>query len=89
MGRTGKKNDLTIKYYPMDDFLFNLRGIVFDSMEGYIGFYYRKNGETYGGEEEVLHVKSTNAVGEYIIKHFLDRFDGIQQNDSIEDAVEL
>lgn len=83
-----RKYDLNIKYYPIADFLFNLRGIVFDDMEGYVGFYYRRNGETYGGEEEVLHVKNTSAVGNYLIQHFLGRFDNIQQYDSIKDIVE-
>lgn len=83
-----RKYDLNIKYYPIDNFIFNLRGIVFDDIEGYIGFYYRRNGETYGGEEEVLHVNTANAVGNYLIRHFLDRFKNIHQYDSIKDIVD-
>ena len=82
-----KKYDLHIKFYPMADFTFNMRGIVFDESEAFIGFYHRINEETYGGEEEIIHTKNDTSVGSYLIKHFMDRFVNIDIYDSIEKAI--
>jgi len=79
---------LNLKFFPIEDFVFSFRGVLFDSKEAYIGFYHRLNNETIGGDEEVMHVDSSSPIGKYLIDNFKKCFDGIDAHDTIESSLD-
>jgi len=77
------KHNLKIIYYPFDDYLFAMRGILVDKKHGWIGFYHRINDITYGAEELVIVASKDDPIGLYLINSFVRIFDGLTPSTSI------
>jgi len=82
-----KMNELKLKFYPISDYLFMMRGMVFDSSIGCVGFYTRKQNETIGSGKPALFLNNNSKFGNYLINHFIEIFDLIDQLDSITEAI--
>jgi len=63
-----------VEFYPVSDFDHSMRGVVLDSGNGAIGFYFRQNGETIGGDSEVLLVNRDTEAGSYLLDSFVRVF---------------
>jgi hypothetical protein len=81
------RHNLKIIYYPFDDYLFSMRGIVVDAEYGWIGFYHRINDVTYGAEEMVIFALRGDPVGQYLIDAFVRILESLKPFTSLSSAL--
>lgn len=70
-----ERHNLRIQFYAIDDFDHALRGVLIDDRAAALGFYFRENGRTIGGDSDVLLVDATSEVGRFLITAFRRVFD--------------